>query len=228
MANNEQDIFLVKQVLSPEVLSLLTDYSLCKARTKPQRCKNAFLKNVHREYADPFMEILLQRLTPVVESAVGSSLWPTLSFYYTYKQGQALPPHRDRSSCEIVAGLCIGADEAFKVNHGSWPLCLKLNGKSVSYEVQYGDLLIFRGHTTEHWREPFAGDWFVSAIFGFVEKTGSFAFQKYDQRAALGLPHVGMFVWTWGALKHRVNTCLKKIYLRSRARKNSSDLSKVQ
>lgn len=205
MESNKQDVLLVRQVVSPEILEILTEYALLKTHTKPNRYKNTdALKNVHREYGDPLMEILLRRLTPVVEQAVGCALWPTLSFYYTYQEGHQLLPHRDRSSCQIVAGLCIGADDNFKTKEGSWPLWLKIEGKSVRHEVQYGDLLIFRGHTTEHWREPFAGEWFISAIFGFVEQDGPLAFQKYDQRAALGLPHVGMFRWTWGCIKSRL------------------------
>ena len=211
MLNTEQDILLVKQVITPEILSMLTEYALLKSRTKPNRYKNAdALKNVHREYGDPLMEVLLQRLTPVVEKAVGCALWPTLSFYYTYQHGHQLLPHQDRSSCQIVAGLCIGADDAFKNTQGSWPLWFKVNGQSVPYEVQYGDIVIFRGHSVAHWREPFRGEWFISAIFGFVEQEGPFAFQKYDQRAALGLPHVGMFRWTWGCLKHRLKACLQQ------------------
>lgn len=207
MEHVKQDVFLIKQVLSPEILGLLTDYALLKTRVKPNRYKNTdALKNVHREYGDPLMEVLLSRLTPVVEEALGCKLWPTLSFYYTYQNGHELRPHRDRSSCQVVAGLCIGADEAFKSKEGSWPLWLKKEGESVCYEVQYGDLLIFRGHTTEHWREPFHGQWFISAIFGFVEREGPYCFQKYDQRAALGLPHVGMFRWMWGVMKNRFKT----------------------
>ncbi|MEI6094924.1 MAG: hypothetical protein WCR08_05590 [Gammaproteobacteria bacterium] len=43
--------------------------------------------------------------------------------------------------------------------------------------------------------------WFAAAIFAFVEQDGPYAFQKYDQRASLGKPHVGMFHWAWGCLK---------------------------
>jgi hypothetical protein len=202
MEPNKEDVLHIKQVVSPEILELLTEYILLKTKIKPNRYKNTdALKNVHREYGDPLMEVLLARLTLVVEKALGKALWPTLSFYYTYQHGHELLPHRDRSSCQIVAGLCIAADPEFKAKNGTWPLWLKNADHGVPYHVEYGDLLIFRGHTTEHWREVFSGDWFISAIFGFVEQNGPFAFQKYDQRTSLGQPHVGMFRWTWGCFK---------------------------
>ena len=73
---------------------------------------------------------------------------------------------------------------------------LTLQGKTEAVALEIGDVLIFKGHETEHWREVFSGNWFSSAIFGYVDKNGPFAFQKYDQRAALGKPHVGMFRWS--------------------------------
>ncbi len=209
---HQPEIIVLKNALSPEFLTLLTDYALLKSTVSPNRYRRGdALRQVHREYGDPLMEIFLKRLTPLVEKAIGKPLWPTLSFYYVYGNGQKLMPHRDRSSCQIVAGLCIGADEAFKAQSGTWPLYFNLNGKSVAHAVEYGDLVIFRGHTVEHWRETFSGAWFISAIFGFVEQEGPFAYQKYDQRQALGFPHVGMFRWTWGVLKHRFCMALRKV-----------------
>jgi hypothetical protein len=200
---NENNYIIVKQVLSPEMCALLADYARLKARVKPNRYKRSDpLKNVHREYGDLMMETLLDKFTPIVEHATQCLLWPTLSFYYTYEPGNTLAPHTDRSSCQYVAGLCIGADDAFKKKHGTWPLLFKLAGQTESVAVDYGDLVIFKGHEIEHWREAFTGEWFISAIFGYVDQAGPYAFQKYDQRKALGKPHVGMFRWLFGCVKH--------------------------
>jgi hypothetical protein len=162
------------------------------------------LPNVHREYGDFMMETLLAKLTPLIEEATGLELWPSLSFYYTYKNGNQLQKHKDRNSCQIVAGLCIGADDEFKKIKGKWPLILTLDGKPETIDLDYGDIVIFKGSETEHWREIFTGSWFVSAIFGYVDKHGPFAFQKFDQRKSLGKPHVGMFNWSYGCLKNNL------------------------
>lgn len=205
MKKNEP--IIIKNVLSKDVCELLANYANFKASLKSNTKKDA-LANVHREYSDCLMETLLAKLTPVVEKATGLELWPTLSFYYTYKNGNDLKKHKDRSSCQIVAGLCIGADTEFNSTHGTWPLLLNLDGKTESIALDFGDIVIFNGSETEHWRNQFTGTWFVSAIFGFVDKHGPFAFQKFDQRKALGKPHVGMFNWTYGCIKNNVKRVL--------------------
>ena len=202
---NKQDYVIIKNVINDDNCNLLVDYALFKAKSRPNIKKNLDpLDNVHREYGDTLMELLLEKLTPVVEQALGKALWPTLSFYYVYSKGNELLKHKDRSSCQIVAGLCLGADEDYKKSQASWPLMLNINNRVEPIHLDYGDLLIFQGATTEHWRETFTGDWFVSAIFGYVEKNGPFSFQKFDQRSALGKPHIGMFHWALGCLKNKV------------------------
>lgn len=200
---NKNEPIIIKNVLSKDVCELLANYANFKASLKPNAKKDA-LADVHREYGDGMMETLLAQLTPVVEKATGRELWPTLSFYYTYKNGNDLKKHKDRSSCQIVAGLCIGADAEFNNANGTWPLLLNVEGKTESITLDFGDMVIFNGSETEHWRDQFTGTWFVSAIFGFVDKHGPFAFQKFDQRKALGKPHVGMFNWTYGCIKNKV------------------------
>lgn len=199
----KEDYILIKQAVSPEICDFLSEYACFKAQSKPN-IKKDLLAQVHREYGDPLMEMLLAKLTPQIEKAVECALWPTLSFYYFYPHGSFLPPHKDRSSCQYTAGLCIGADKKFKENKGTWPLILKVKEKSEVIAVDYGDILIFKGYETEHWRAIFQGEWFVSAIFAYVAKEGPYAFQKFDQRKALNTPHVGMFWWMYGVLKNKI------------------------
>lgn len=194
---------IIKNALPVECCALLSSYARFKANIHPNAIKsNDPLKGIHREYGDPLMETLLEQFTPMIERAVGCELWPTLSFYYVYKSKNHLQKHVDRSSCEIVASLCIDADDAFKDHYGTWPLFLDVQqGSEKSFSVNYGDLLLFPGHKMAHWREAFQGQWFVSAIFAYVRKNGPYAFQRYDQRKMLGRPHVGMFRWSWGCIK---------------------------
>ncbi|MCX7115825.1 MAG: hypothetical protein NTW08_07965 [Gammaproteobacteria bacterium] len=206
-----QGYLILKQVISPDVCALLSDYAQLKAKNRPNVRKNKDpLADIHREYADPMMEVLLDQLTPQVEQAVGLSLWPTLSFYYAYQQGNRLASHTDRNSCQFVAGLCIGVDKAYQAQEGSWPLVIEHGGKQTPVRLDAGDMMIFKGHDTPHWREPFSGEWFVSAIFGYVDQQGPFAFQKYDQRASLGAPHIGMFRWSFGCFKQKLRQLLDK------------------
>ena len=196
--------YKIAHVLDPQTCSDLANYiCLQAANNKKIRKGSDPLAGVHRSYADPKFEQLLLELLPTVEKATGLELWPTLSFCYHYTHGNILAAHKDRSSCQIVASLCLGADPEYQQESKAWPLLLK-DGPEIS--VDYGDMLIFKGHETEHWRERFTGRWFVSAILGYVDKNGPYAFQKYDQRANLGLEHVGMTAWYLGVLRSKLRT----------------------
>lgn len=198
----DNNFTVIKSALNPETCELLANYAKLKADLKPRiwRGKDP-LANIHREYGDPMMESLLKHLTPQIEQATKLELWPTLSFYYCYTTGNELAKHKDRDSCEIVAGLCVGADDDYKKSNGSWPLIFNVDGTTIPVKLDYGDIVIFRGSELEHWREAFTGKWFVSAIFGYVDKHGDNAYQKFDQRKKLGKPHVGMLKWTIGKIK---------------------------
>ncbi|MGD9592947.1 MAG: hypothetical protein AB7V32_10540 [Candidatus Berkiella sp.] len=209
--NDNQRYLIIKGALSKEICDLLAEYAIFKESVKPN-AKKGILINVHREYGDPLMETMLNKLTPLIEKETGLSLWPTLSFYYVYKNGHQLQKHKDRSSCQIVAGLCIGADSEFKKDNGQWPLILNINGEALPISLDYGDILIFKGSETEHWRDAFTGKWFVSAIFGYVDKNGIYAFQKFDQRKSLGRPHVGMFNWSFGYIKNDIKKRLHSFF----------------
>ncbi len=202
---------VIKQAVSRELCEFISQYAILKSQVQPN-AKKGILINVHREYGDLVMETILSQLTPLIEKATGLSLWPTLSFYYVYKTGNQLQKHHDRSSCEIVAGLCIGADENYKKTQGSWPLILEFAGVPTPIALDYGDILIFKGSVTEHWREAFTGEWFISAIFGYVDKNGPFAFQKFDQRRSLGRAHIGMFNWSFGYLKNDIKKRLQAFF----------------
>ncbi|NNM59110.1 MAG: hypothetical protein HKM04_04780, partial [Legionellales bacterium] len=201
---NGENYIIIKNIISKDICEFLSSYVIFKSNLKSNIRKNDALSGVHREYGDLVIEMLLEKITPQIEKATGKELWPTLSFCYLYKKGDKLTPHKDRSSCQFVAGLCIGADPDFKKLPEGWPLIINDDGKPNPIALDYGDMVIFKGHETEHWREAFSGVWFVSAIFGFVEKNSYFNFQKYDQRKMLGKPHVGMFRWYYGCIKNNI------------------------
>lgn len=183
-------------LISKEICDLMARYILLKRDLKPniRRGKDP-LANIHREYGDPLMEVILGDITKQIEAVTGISLWPTLSFCYGYQKGNELMAHKDRASCEIVVSLKIGCDEQYKKDFDDWPLYFKHQEKSQNVQLDVGDALIIKGHEIEHWREPFEGEWFASAIFAFVDKNGKNAYQKFDQRKKLGKPHIGIFRW---------------------------------
>ncbi len=76
-------------------------------------------------YADPRMELLLARFTPIVEAEAGVTVYPTYSYFRVYKKGHRLKKHKDRPSCEIGLSLSLGYDPderwAFWVMGGARP-----------------------------------------------------------------------------------------------------------
>lgn len=208
----QNKILKVSNLVSKEICQLLAKYALLKRQVSPKiRRGSDPLADIHREYGVPIMEVLLDELTPKIEALTGMSLWPTLSFYYTYQKGNQLLPHKDRASCEVVVALKIGSDKEFAKTHGDWPLYFKKDGKTLCEILDDGDAVIMNGHALEHWREPFEGEWFVSAIFGYVDKNNIHAYQKFDQRKQLGLPHIGIGKWyarmQWERLKQKWRSC---------------------
>lgn len=203
--------YIIPQAVSPDICQLLAEYVRLKAANKPCVRKHDALSGTHRTYGDPLMETLLARLLPVVEKTVQKSLWPTLSFCYLYQQGHQLTPHTDRSSCEWVASLCIGFAKTAEEGAGQWPLIVQSwHGEAQPVTLEVGDLVVFRGVDTLHWREPYQGLWYVSAIFAYVEKEGPYAYHKFDQRKRLGMPHIGMLRWSLGIFKASIKKYWQK------------------
>lgn len=206
---DEKPYYVIRQAVPADRCAFMTEYALFKATIHPTIRHNDPIAGTHREYGDPLMDYMLQILTPQIEAATGRSLWPTLSFYYTYRTGAQLAKHFDRSSCQFVASLCVGVDPEFTKTQKTWPLMINCQGKTEAVHLAVGDIMVFRGYETEHWREEFQGKWFVSAIFAYVDKQGPLSFQKYDQRKRLGLPHVGMLRWALGCAKARVKAMFR-------------------
>ena len=142
-------------------------------------------KGAHVQYADILMESLLLYMRPIVEKATGLRLYPTVSFYRKYSQGDELPKHKDRPSCEISISVCLGFD--YDSPDYSWPLWIG----GTPYVMEVGDIAIYRGLEVEHWRDKLEGGpnaWQVQVFLHYVDVDGPYAFIKNDSRPAIGLP----------------------------------------
>lgn len=204
---------IIPKAISPELCAFVTSYARLKHRVSPNiyKGKDDSLTGIHREYGDALMETFLERLQAPVERATGYALWPTLSFYYTYTRGNELKKHKDRDSCEVVACLCFGSDEAYRQSKKAWPIHLSLQERSVPVHLNQGDIVLFKGNELTHWRDRFEGEWLISAIFAFVRKDSNNAYLKYDQRSYLGRPHIGMFRWSIGYFWANFKACLGRL-----------------
>lgn len=180
----EKGYCIVKSAVSDELKDFVTQYALFDEmqRFTPD---NSQVVGAHARYADPAMETMLLHLHKLMEENTGLELDPTYSFYRVYRQGDQLPPHKDRPSCEISCTLCF--NYSYDGLNYNWPIFMN----SHKVELQPGDLVIYRGCDLEHWREPFNisddNAWQVQGFFHYIDKNGPFSDYKFDKRETLGL-----------------------------------------
>jgi alkylated DNA repair dioxygenase AlkB len=135
-------------------------------------------------YSNPIMEVLLEKLKPLMQKETGLNLCETYSYCRLYKKGDVLKRHKDRMSCEISTTLNLGGD--------SWPIFLEPSGETkkpgVKVDLKPGDMLIYRGCDLEHWREPFTGKNCGQVFLHYNNVDTQGLNNKFDGRPHLGLP----------------------------------------
>ena len=132
-------------------------------------------------YGDTAFDTLLELIRPVMEHHTKHKLIPTYSYARIYKEGNILPKHTDRQSCEISTTLNLGGDP--------WPIFLKnTKGKKVKINLNPGDMLIYRGPDLEHWRDSFKGSICLQVFLHYNEDKIKNQPYLYDGRKHLGLP----------------------------------------
>ena len=135
-------------------------------------------------YSNPIMEVLLEKLKPLMQKETGLTLCETYSYCRLYKKGDVPKRHKDRMSCEISTTLNLGGDP--------WPIFLEPSGKvkqsGVEVDLKPGDMLIYRGIELEHWREPFTGDNCGQVFLHYNNVDTQGLDNKFDSRPHLGLP----------------------------------------
>lgn len=182
----EQKYVYVKKALSEPLANVAAQYGIFDS-VVDFNADQAQVKGAHSKYGDSLMESLLLHLRPIVEQATGLQLYPTYSFYRTYKIGDELKKHVDRPACEISVSVCLGYNYNHNDPNYSWALWVG----ETAFSMEVGDIAIYRGLDVTHWREPFEGNensFQVQAFLHYVDANGPFAFLKNDTRPAVGLP----------------------------------------
>lgn len=151
-------------------------------------------KSVHGHHD---ADALLEELTPIISSASGKNLIPTYSYARIYTNGNNLPKHTDRPSCQYSISLCLDMDGS------PWPIYMAeiadaetgtpyerhgvtnymKNPKSVDLEI--GDAVLYLGNDMVHYREPFQGVEQIQVFMHWVDADGPHADFAYDGRLAL-------------------------------------------
>jgi hypothetical protein len=128
-------------------------------------------------YSNMFAESLMLYLKPLIERETCKTLLPTYSYSRIYWQGATLEKHKDRPACEYSISLCI--------DHDGTPWPIYFDGQETILDS--GDLVIYKGCETEHWREPYTGKEQIQTFLHYVDRDGPYRDQALDGRPMLGL-----------------------------------------
>jgi len=201
---------VIKEAISKELAEFVYQYFLLKRKVFSQLKSDGILlpfddswgtfqdpqvPNTYSHYADIGMETLLEKVKPKMEEITGLKLTATYSFARIYKNGDVLERHKDRKSCEISTTLNLGGDPwAIYIDedpkHGKLDennLYHTDNAKGIEVNLEPGDMLVYRGHDLEHWRETFEGE-YCGQVFLHYNQQGSEFESPNDGRPFLGLP----------------------------------------
>tara|TARA_B100000315_G_scaffold32794_1_gene27561 strand:+ start:1938 stop:2372 length:435 start_codon:yes stop_codon:yes gene_type:complete len=137
----EKGHLIVKDFIDPSLAQIALDYVELKSKTSGLVFNNEpnFVPNSMTFYADNLTESILKNSLPKMEELTGLDLLPTYSFMRLYKEGDRLPKHKDRLSCQIAVSLCIGY--SYDDSEYQWPIYL--DGKEVASKP--GEALLYHG-----------------------------------------------------------------------------------
>ena len=126
----------------------------------------------------PFTRTLLSA-TNFLSCITQIPLLPTYSYARVYKQGNTLPQHSDRESCEVSVTLCLA-------EHGpDWPIYFTTPSKKVAEVCLHpGDAVVYLGMRSVHWRNANPVSDYAQVFFHYVNALGphadrAFEFTKY-------------------------------------------------
>jgi hypothetical protein len=185
---NEKKYQPIKEILSPDIVSLVTQYALLDEMTNyTAEGTNEQVPGAHSRYADILMESLLMKLKSSIEFVTDKKLLPTYSYYRVYRPGHDLKPHTDRPACEYSVTVSFGQNYQNETGKYSWPMFVE--GTPVHLEP--GDAIVYKGCEANHWREKFSApeySYHIQGFFHYVDENGPYASEVLDKRTFIGQP----------------------------------------
>ena len=135
-------------------------------------------------YGDPKFDALLANLAKPIGEKLGVEILPTYTYARLYQPGDILKKHTDRPSCEISGTMTLGYDPDSAI----WPIFFgkDQDDPGTSYQIDVGDLVMYRGNELVHWRPAYKGKWQVQVFFHYVDANGPHKEWANDKRPELG------------------------------------------
>jgi hypothetical protein len=106
-------------------------------------------------YNDPVGRFVHARLARAMSAIAGRPVEPSFSFFFSYIEGAALEPHKDRAQAEFSISLQIdhSPEPAAQSGGTGWPLWFSFDdGRSVAADLRIGDAVLYHGRALTHHR----------------------------------------------------------------------------
>jgi len=205
---NKNGYVVIREHLSKNFVDMIYSYTLKKSNRLKYKIEGkdyVFYNNLwdgflgddtcgntsYNFYGDELVETLLELILPNMEEYTGLKLVPTYGFLRLYQNGNELPYHSDRDSCEISTTLFLGhnienVDKNLHPDY-NWTIYVEKNKEKIPVSLNPGDMLIYKGIELPHWREKFLGNNHAQIFLHYNninKKDNNFL----DKRKGLGLP----------------------------------------
>jgi hypothetical protein len=181
---NSKGYVFIKSFIDPDSIKTISQYLenklICNEWGNSQG--NGDESSPYIMYSDSLIEVVLKNSIEHIEEIVGYPVYPTYSYARIYLKGDELKAHVDRPACEISVTVHVATvGEA-------WPIWMHPpGGEPVSYTLEPGDAVIYKGCEVRHWREKAINtDINVQFMLHYVKQDGIHADQKWDKRPKLG------------------------------------------
>lgn len=167
-------IKVVRHAISREICNYVAT-NMEMLRTVLGNPADPTINNAFGYYSPIFLESLLVYLQPLIEKEVGKTLYPTYSYGRIYGNGSVLERHTDRPSGEYGVTCCMEKET-------NWPINFEVDNKVIPYELNVGDICIYKGIEYPHWRDPYSGNRHIQVFLMYVDVDGEYSSWKYDRR----------------------------------------------
>ena len=131
------------RLFSEDMAEFLTNFCLASSVDEDMIGGEGHSKSVNFYGAE--CDIVLTQVKEKVEDLVGKRLKETYGFMRVYKEGDELPLHTDRDSCEYSLTICLGTNALC-----DWPIFV--GGECFS--LSPGEAVLYKGIDQPHFRFP--------------------------------------------------------------------------
>jgi hypothetical protein len=105
-------------------------------------------------YNDPVGRFVHARLAAAMSAVTGRPVQPSFSYFFSYLEGAALAPHKDRAQAELSISLQIDHSPE-PIAATGWPLQFAFDdGRSAAADLRIGDAVFYHGRALTHHRAP--------------------------------------------------------------------------